>query len=701
MKKILSHLKIWQKLILAILPTFIPTLFFIYIIYLEKSQDLRIAESEKDGVIYLHQSSMIVREMEYLNRSIRLRAFGENKSSNGYQLSDRVKRIEKFISNLENLTIDKDETLNLSSEFMAMKLAWWDLKERINANDSTKQKKTYATFIEKMEELITENGNNSNLILDPDIKTYYLMSLALEKIPAFINIHNQISIEGEFAVLEGKITPARKLELSILKGNLIVMQDVMKNQFSLVLRENEELNDSLKPIFDAMIVDIQSMIKGLDTSLEANKMGVTRDEWIKINFDSRNHLYAFYDMLIPALSESLESRIYSLRVASGIQGLISLLIFILSIFFILYLIKNISSPIQKIEKRIRDLAEGDGDLTIRLPVEGKDEIANASNWVNIFMDRLEAIMRNIQGLSQQIDHSSTELSHSANSLAETSQSQAAGAEESSASLEELSASFENVAIAISKETKGIRNIDGNVKNLSSAIKEINNSLQKLGEKAKESSSAAEEGQKSISATTEAMEEIRIVSEEISGITDIISDISDQTNLLALNASIEAARAGEAGRGFAVVAEEISKLADRTVSSVSEIQRLIESTEKSVENGIRNVNHSVKVLVKIIESIKIIDHSSNDLSVKMNEQSVQSHSISENLDDVATLSAEIESATDEQKLSSEQMNIMMSTLTNDTMTISASSEELANVSTIMKKVSSELQKEIGKFKIRKL
>jgi methyl-accepting chemotaxis protein len=273
--------------------------------------------------------------------------------------------------------------------------------------------------------------------------------------------------------------------------------------------------------------------------------------------------------------------------------------------------------------------------------------------------------------------------------------------QSSASLEELSASFENVAIAISKETKGIRNIDGNVKNLSSAIKEINNSLQKLGEKAKESSSAAEEGQKSISATTEAMEEIRIVSEEISGITDIISDISDQTNLLALNASIEAARAGEAGRGFAVVAEEISKLADRTVSSVSEIQRLIESTEKSVENGIRNVNHSVKVLVKIIESIKIIDHSSNDLSVKMNEQSVQSHSISENLDDVATLSAEIESATDEQKLSSEQMNIMMSTLTNDTMTISASSEELANVSTIMKKVSSELQKEIGKFKIRKL
>ena len=159
----------------------------------------------------------------------------------------------------------------------------------------------------------------------------------------------------------------------------------------------------------------------------------------------------------------------------------------------------------------------------------------------------------------------------------------------------------------------------------------------------------------------------------------------------------AARAGEAGRGFAVVAEEISKLADRTVASVSEIQRLIASTDSSVENGIRNVNHSVNVLVKIIEGIKVIDDSSQYLTKTMNEQSHHSSNISLNLNEIAKLSMEIESATQEQKLSTDQMNIMMTDLTNDTMTISASSEELANVSSMMKNISNDLQQEIARFK----
>ena len=84
---------------------------------------------------------------------------------------------------------------------------------------------------------------------------------------------------------------------------------------------------------------------------------------------------------------------------------------------------------------------------------------------------------------------------------------------------------------------------------------------------------------------------------------------------------------------------------------------------------------------------------------MNEQSSHSNNISANLDEIAKLAFEIETATQEQKLSTDQMNIMMTNLSNDTMTISASSEELANVSTIMKNVSGDLQKEIGKFKTR--
>jgi len=698
MKTFLSNLKIWQKLILAIIPTFIPTFFFIYIIYIEKSKDIGVAEAEKDGTTYLHQITLITRDVNYLNKSLRFQASGLPLEETFLKDSDRINKIDKIIARLEILTQEKTETLALNSEFENMKLKWLDFKESSESKNS-KIKIAYEKFLESTQLLIIENGNNSNLILDPDIKTYYMMALALEKFPAFISLHNQLSLEAEIAILEKKIQPLQKIEMIILKSKLITLKDDMISQFSLVIRENPDLEPLLKPVFDSLLDDTSTIENLLTQSFDADKMLISRDEWLKLSNDSRNHQYAFYDMLIPSLYSSLEVRISKLKERTIIQAGIAGFILLIASLFIFYLVRTISSPIQQIEKRIRDLAEGEGDLTLRLPVHGKDEIAMASFWVNNFMDKLEDMMAKIQDLTAQVNTSSNELELSANNLAETSQNQAAGAEESSASLEELSASFVNVTNAISKETKGITNIDKNAKSFSIAIKEINESLHKLGEKAEESSRAAEEGQKSIAATTDAMEEIRVVSEEISGIADIISDISDQTNLLALNASIEAARAGEAGRGFAVVAEEISKLADRTVASVSEIQRLITTTEKSVENGIKNVNQSVKVLVKIIDTIKIIDQSTNVLSKKMNEQSSHSNNISANLDEIAKLAFEIETATQEQKLSTDQMNIMMTNLSNDTMTISASSEELANVSTIMKNVSGDLQKEIGKFKTR--
>jgi methyl-accepting chemotaxis protein len=698
MKTFLSNLKIWQKLILAIIPTFIPTFFFIYIIYIEKSKDIGVAEAEKDGTTYLHQITLITRDIAFLNKYALINS--ETEKIEFLKLSSiRISNINKKLAKLADLTISLENTLKLSSEFNASRIAWWEFKDSIESNNSEFIKSNYQNLQDKISALIAENGNNSNLILDPDIKTYYMMALALEKFPAFISLHNQLTVESEIAIIENKINPSRKLEMVILKSKMLAIKEDMISQFSMVIRENPELEPILKPVFDSLIINTLTIESLLNSSLDSDKMLISREEWLKLSNDSRNHQYAFYDMLIPSLYSSLEVRISKLRERTIIQAGIAGFILLIASLFIFYLVRTISSPIQQIEKRIRDLAEGEGDLTLRLPVHGNDEIAMASFWVNNFMDKLENMMAKIQDLTAQVNTSSNELELSANNLAETSQTQAAGAEESSASLEELSASFVNVTNAISKETKGITNIDKNAKSFSIAIKEINESLHKLGEKAEESSLAAEEGQKSIAATTDAMEEIRVVSEEISGIADIISDISDQTNLLALNASIEAARAGEAGRGFAVVAEEISKLADRTVASVSEIQRLITTTEKSVENGIKNVNQSVKVLVKIIDTIKIIDQSTNVLSKKMNEQSSHSNNISANLDEIAKLAFEIETATQEQKLSTDQMNIMMTNLSNDTMTISASSEELANVSTIMKNVSGDLQKEIGKFKTR--
>lgn len=700
MKKILSNLKIWQKITLIIIPAFLPTLFFIFVLRTEKNQKADLAQAEIDGAAYIHQLSLITREVQYLNRYNSLNSLDIQHDIHNYSRVDRIKRIDGIVDRLSNLTDQSNQRLAIGKHFHDLKVSWLDYRDVSLTKDIIKIHKTYSKFLNFAEVLTVETGNSSNLMLDPDIRTYYLVALSLDKFPPLMEIISQIALEGEILYYQNEISDEKRIHLIVLRERMLGLEEEMRKMLALVLVENPQLEGMLNPVFNAMLDDSIKIQNIITESTSNKKMTGSVQDWIQLTGDTRNHSYAFYDMLIPSLIQGVNTRIDENDQINLVHSITAFTLMSISLLLMLYLIRNISRPIRQIEQRIRDLSEGEGDLTIRLPVEGKDELANASYWINQFMDRLETMMVKIRELSEQVSISSVELENSANNLAETSQAQAAGAEESSASLEELSASFENVAQAVGKETRGIKSIDENAQRFTLAIAEINENLQKLGVRARESSEAAEEGQASIQATTSAMEEIRSVAKEISGITDIITEISDQTNLLALNASIEAARAGDAGRGFAVVAEEISKLADRTVTSVSEIQRLIASTDGSVEKGTKNVNDSVRVLVKIIESIRIIDDSSKVLSSTMNEQAKHSANISENLNEITKLATEIESATQEQKLSTDQMNIMMTDLSNDTMTISASSEELANVSSLMKVVAGHLETEISRFKIRK-
>lgn len=698
MKSFITNLKIWQKLILVVIPAFLPSIFFIYIIYVERSSEVQKKKNEILGTIYIHQLSLISREVQLLNRFQAIEKLGISPPGS-LSLENRKERIQRSFENLESRTETEFAPLKVFQQFFDAKVAWMDYRDNTSKSSLDRQINYYNAFIQKVEALSREVGNNSYLVLDPNVETYYLITLTIDKFPPLTEILSQIFLEGELILKkDGKIDDASKIRLIVLSGRLLTVRENLESDFKIAIRENPNQEPILKPSYDALMKDINDLILILEKSFETRRLESNLEDWGKINTEARNHAYAFYDMLIPVLQTVIEEQIQSIYLKIIRNVIIASILIGITLILIYYFIRSITKPIQEIEIRMKDLSEGEGDLTIRVPVHGKDEISNVSRELNQFMDKLESMMEKIQQLTNQVAISSQELEVSANSLAETSQNQAASAEESSASLEELSASFENVSRAIEKETNGIRSIDKSVQNLSSSIEWINQKIQELGKKAKMAAESAKEGQKTIKITTEAMQEIQKATSEISGITDMITEISDQTNLLALNASIEAARAGEAGRGFAVVAEEISKLADKTVASVSEIQRLVLSTDKSVENGIRNVNHSVNVLIDIIDSIQIIDQSANEISKTMDEQSKNANSIAKYINEISELAIEIQTATNEQKLSTEQMNVMMSNLSNETMNISASSEELANVSTNMKSISQELYKEISKFKI---
>lgn len=208
----------------------------------------------------------------------------------------------------------------------------------------------------------------------------------------------------------------------------------------------------------------------------------------------------------------------------------------------LYGIRVISIPIRNMAERLKDIAQGEGDLSKRLEVMSADEIGDAAHWFNAFMEKLSHIIGQVQSGAEDIYSAAGEVSS-------TSQTLSQGTSEQAASVEEMTSNLHNMSASINQ------NAQNSLGTEQMALK------------------GAQDAEQSGHAVQETVEAMTAIAAKI----NIIEEIAYQTNLLALNAAIEAARAGEHGRGFAVVATEVRKLAEKSQIAAKEINLLASSS----------------------------------------------------------------------------------------------------------------------------
>ena len=341
---------------------------------------------------------------------------------------------------------------------------------------------------------------------------------------------------------------------------------------------------------------------------------------------------------------STENTIIVLTLVAAVGGLL-----------IAYLVSlGIVNPLKQTNLMLKDIAEGDGDLTKRVEVNSKDEIGELGRNFNTFVEKLQSII--------------DQIANAVNQLASSAEEMSAITEQTSAGISKQKAETEQVATAMNEMNATVHEVTRNAEQASEAAKQADNDATSGNQVVQDTISAIDGLAKEVESSAQVIESLKGDSENIGTVLDVIKAIAEQTNLLALNAAIEAARAGEQGRGFAVVADEVRTLAQRTQKSTTEIEGLINALQNGATNAMdmmtqsrdranSTVEQAQKAgdsLAAITRAVETISEMNTQIASAATEQGAVAEDINRNVINIADVSEHTATASEQTASSSMEL-----------------------------------------------
>jgi len=349
---------------------------------------------------------------------------------------------------------------------------------------------------------------------------------------------------------------------------------------------------------------------------------------------------------------------------------VSVIVVVIAVLLSLYLTLSVTRPLGTVLLMLKDIAQGEGDLTRRLDEDRKDEVGEICRWFNMFVGKLQNIIRQVAQTTRQVAESSGKVYSTSEQMATGAEQVAAQAGTVATAGEQMAATSGEIAQNCSMAAEASQQANAKAMDGARVVEGAIGIMNQIADRVK--------------VTSTSIESLGTRSDQIGEIVGTIQDIADQTNLLALNAAIEAARAGDQGRGFAVVADEVRALAERTSRSTHEIGGMIKAIQQETKSAVATMDESVRKVEQGRQEAGKSGEAIKDILQQINEVTMQ-------VNQIAT-------AAEEQTATTSEISNNMQQITEVVHQTASGAQASASAATQLSRVSDELQRLVGQFRL---